>query len=506
MKNYESWLCATLAVLMLAGSAVAFVGCDDKDDGKDDKPKETTADTGAQNEDHRFDDIDYDGREFRIYTSIHVAATGMGHSSNDLIEGVGKIDGSLVNDAVFERNTDVERLLGVKLTYEHADLNYDNVPAAIDKLVMSNTDEYDLIINDLFPLTDLSIKGSFCNTLDSDAVFDFERSYWYKDYMSDLRLRDGYQYLLAGDYFIDIIRSAHLLLANKDVYTELHQGNADTLYDTVINYQWTYDKMYSLVKNTYFDKNANQAVDKGDRYGFMAPDYWGSSIPFIIGGTPNFISRDDDGTPSIALGECKRVDAVTNKLTQLFHDNSSSILVLNEEEVLDAFAANQVLFLGYQRLGSLENNVLKGMESDFAILPYPMLMESDKKYTTSTHDTTEVGAIMTTALDNMEFISTVVEVLNRETANTLMPKYYKEGLQVMYVDDSKAASMIDIIHDNFGTTFPIAYNSTLNNQFIKSISDASADGREYKAEYPKVKKRLNTCLNNALSTFDKTVG
>lgn len=344
-------------------------------------------------------------------------------------------------------------------------------------------------------------------------MFDFERGYWYEDYMKDLRLRDGYQYLLAGDYFIDIIRSAHLLLVNKDVYAELHKANADALYDDVLNYKWTVDKLYSITNETYFDQNANSARDEGDRYGFVSPAYWGSSIPFIVSGTPNFITRDDDGTPAIAIGECNRVNDISLNLNRLFMNRSSFIAYENgvdattmESVALEIFASNRAVVLGYQRLGSLEDPILKGMESDFAILPYPMLMESDKKYTTSTHDTAEVGAIMTTSIDNMEFISTVIEVLNRETANTLMPKYYKEGLQVMYVDDSKAAAMIDIIHDNFGATFSLAYNDALGDTILKGISNASASGSgEFKgSNSQRIVKAANSALNKILATFDNT--
>lgn len=127
---------------MLSGSLVAFAGCD-KDNGKDDKPKDTSASTGENGEDLRFEGVDYDGREFRIYTSIHKTGAGL-ENSNTLIEGTGKTNGALVNDAVFERNENVERLLDVKLTYEHADFDYLGVPEAINKLVLSNTDEMTL--------------------------------------------------------------------------------------------------------------------------------------------------------------------------------------------------------------------------------------------------------------------------------------------------------------------------------------------------------------------------
>jgi hypothetical protein len=66
--------------------------------------------------DTRFDGINYDGREFRIYTSTNVSTMGKGNS-NFLIEGTGETEGGLVNDAVLERNIQVEDLLGVELVF-----------------------------------------------------------------------------------------------------------------------------------------------------------------------------------------------------------------------------------------------------------------------------------------------------------------------------------------------------------------------------------------------------
>ena len=159
--------------------------------------------------------------------------------------------------------------------------------------------------------------------------------------------------------------------------------------------------------------------------------------------------------------------------------------------------------LGYQRLGSLEDTVLRSMEGDAAVLPYPMLYASDRKYTTSTHDTTSMGAILTTSTD-LEFISTVTEVLCRETANIVMPKYYKESLQVQCVDDEKAAAMIDIIHDNFGQSFILAYNSALGGSILQAFTTCIQEKREFPAVFSASKARIaNKTLANKIVLFER---
>ena len=146
---------------------------------------------------------------------------------------------------------------------------------------------------------------------------------------------------------------------------------------------------------------------------------------------------------------------------------------------------------------------MRGMEGDTAVLPYPMLYASDKQYVTSTHDTSELGAIMTTNPD-LAFTSTVIEVLCRETSKLLMPKYYKEALQIQYVDDSTAASMIDIIHDNFRNSFALAYNESLGSKILQSFTTCMQEQREFSVVFKSGEKSINRTVQSKIKSFKKS--
>ncbi len=306
--NFKKRLAAALSVLILLGSVAVLASCGETTEPADNTDGEIGLASGdsdvAESEtvelDNRFDNVHYGGEKpFRVYTSINVAASGMGNS-NFLIEGTDEVNGGMVSDAVLERNIRVEELLGIKLEFTQININYLDIPADIRRLTASGLDEFDLVINDLFSFANLSIEGQFRNVLDEACVSDFERSYWYGDY-EDIRLMDGYQYILAGDYFIDVMRSAHLLPMNKQSYEDNYQRAPDELYDAVLNYEWTYEKMNDIISGIY---------------------------------------------------------------------SAWAIAPTNSD---------------YQRLGSLENEILRSMEGDACVLPYPMLFVSDRKYTTSTH-------------------------------------------------------------------------------------------------------------------------
>ena len=482
-------LATLLAALLLLPCLFA---CAETPTDKD--PENSGNETQIEND--PFADVDFKEQEFWIYTSVNVAASAMGNS-NFMIEGTPEADSSdIVASAVYKRNLDTEELLNVNLEYVHSDLPYTEVADDIKKFVNSGTDEFDLIINDLYPLAGLSTSGFFVNTLDPEYKFDFDQNYWYSDYMTGVSFIEGYQFLLAGDYFADIIRSAHCLIYNKKLYEDKF-GNPDELYEVVLNYEWTHAKMLEIIADNYVDLNGNGKADNEDRYGYGISEIWGSSIPLIASGGTNYMTRDENGYPIITINN-DRTYALTESIYNLMY--SEGTFAFTEAKLLDAFINDQALIVGYQRLGSLEN--MRHMEHDAGIIPYPMLLASDKQYNTSSHDTTEVGVILTTAINDMDFISTVLEVLNRETAKTVMPQYYETALKVKYTDDPQAGAMIDIIHDNFRNVFELAYDYAIGTPIQsviygtianKSYSVASKLAKSQKSCQKKIDKLIREC-------------
>ena len=199
-------------------------------------------------------------KEFRILSATRAPA-GMA-SSNCFLEGEQNTAGT-INEAVHERNTAVELELDVALTFSHADADKSDIQSEIKRLVMSGTDAYDLVISELLPFASLANDGTFRNILSSEFTgFDFEnKPYWYKEYMDDLRLVNGYEYLLAGDFFIDVLRSSHLLLFNKEMYRDHYRRDPGEVFEWVLNYEWTYEKLNGIITDMYLDKNGNSRRD-----------------------------------------------------------------------------------------------------------------------------------------------------------------------------------------------------------------------------------------------------
>lgn len=505
MKHHNRMFICLLAALLVAPTLVA---CSDKE-----TTKETiAADTIAQNQEEEeatetedpFADFDYEGRDFRIWNSINIAATSMGNS-NYMIEGPEELTGDAAPDAAYERNNKVAELLNVNFTYDQVDKKYDVVKDAINKYVLAGDDAYDLIINDMYGTVALTLENMFYNVLEGEH-FDFSQPWWYSDFMEDVSINSQYQFYLGGDYFIDILRCSHCLFYNKSMYENIY-GDGDGLYDTVLSGDWTLDVMNDLLEEAYNDLNGDGKNDIDDQHGYVSFEIWGSMIPFLISCDPGYIERDDRGYPYITMNN-ERSILLLDELYDLYKEGNGAWVAngITEDIAVTTFTSGKSLFVGYQRLGSLENENIREMEDGLGVIPYPKLDDQQDHYITSTHDTCELGMIpVTVAPDQLDFISAVVEVLCRETYKSVLPVYYESSLKMKYTRDDTSAQMIDIIHDNIGNSFPLAYSSQLNDILLSGIfstDNIGAGKKDFASSYAKREPSALEKLNKIIEDFE----
>ena len=352
------------------------------------------------------------------------------------------------------------------------------------------------------------MEGGFHNGLDCEN-FDFSQPWWYDDFMRDISMNYNYQYMLAGDFFIDVLRSSHALFFNKNLYTDLF-GNGDEMYETVLNGEWTYDRLIDIQEASYADLNGNGQADPSDRYGYVSYQTWGPMIPFLISANPGFVERDEEGYPTITVYN-ERSLRLTDYLLKVFNSPvSGSLNVFHDDNpaTMEAFTTGRAVFIGCQRLGSLEYALFRDMEQDIGVIPYPKMDEGDN-YITSAHDTSEVGLIpITVSYDSLEFVSAAIEVLCRETYKEVLPIYYESSLKVKYTRDNTAAQMIDIIHDNIGDSFPLAWSNQLSQILMQAtFYNAVVGDGDFASKYKSQEKAAGKYLEKIINTFrERTEG
>ena len=463
-----------------------------------------------------LEDLDFKGETFTIQSSANLNPWDENgfRSSNYLIQGAEEIVGDKASDAALQRNSKVENDLNIRLNYMESDYSYLTVSSDIRNLILDGgADDIQLIINDI-RIIGLCAEGLF-HDASLGAYFDFEQNYWYDDLTESVALKSGTRHVLMGDFFIDIIRYSNSILFNKDLY-EIFGGDSEGIYDVVHSGDWTLDKLMSILQggegysynSTYIDFTGNRKRDTRDTYGIAFTDYWGSSIPFMVSTDPGYITRDEEGFPQLANYNNNTV-SLCEKLDKLYHMPETAFMIHKDDAAArKAFLENRVLFLGGQMLGHLESSDYANSEMNFAILPYPKLNEYQQDYVSPIHDITEVGFIpATVSFAEFDLVSAVIEALTKESANTVIPKYYESTLKIRYARESANADMIQLIHDHYGNAFPLAWDYSIANFIMGSVSQTIKNGADtYASYYRSYENTAQSTLTDLVTNYKNTTG
>ncbi len=497
-----------LALLMI----FPFAGCLNKTDKNKNQP--------VSGEDFSLEELDFDGETFMIHTSINVAAhEGPFRSSNYLIQGEEEVTGDKASDSALQRNKKVEEDLNIRFSYIESDFEYTVVGQEVRSVVQAGADGIHLIINDNV-CARLTAEGLF-HDANYGRYFNFDESYWYDGFMESSSLDANTRFLLAGDYFIDVIRQSHCLIMNKDYYTELG-GNPELIYDLVRNGDWTMDAMLSIInggkesynyltgetgysyESTYIDTQGNHKRDTRDKYGIIMWQWWGPMIPFITSCDPGFIARNEDGYPIITVNN-ERTVQMAEKLTRMFHTDRAAMGVHTSiEKTMNSFVEGNTLFLTCMTLGYLESALFANSEVNMAILPYPKLDDLQADYVTTANGG-EVGFIPATlSFNELDYVSAVVEYLNQMSAQTVIPKYYESTLKVRYARESANADMIQLIHDSAGNIFPYIWDLAKENNIFTmgvylSVKDNSS---QFASHYRSFENTAQNELEEYIKMYD----
>ncbi len=245
-------LAILLAALLLTTS---FVACGGGETTETQAAENTAAgeNTAAETEADLFAayrNIDLGGRTVNISVSSNISEDGGGMpTSYPYIAGPEEMTGESVQDGVFQRNLAVEEMLNCKLQHEALDLNFDRVQPHIESLVLSGDAAVDYFINDQLGLLHCGLKGYLLDLADKsmfeEYYFDLESDIYYSEYMKQLSVGDK-RFMITGDYFIDTMRAAHVLYLNKNIVNDLY-GDADYVYNLVLDDDWTLAKMNEMI-------------------------------------------------------------------------------------------------------------------------------------------------------------------------------------------------------------------------------------------------------------------
>nr|MBQ4317842.1 hypothetical protein [Clostridia bacterium] len=200
-------------------------------------------------------------------------------------------------------------------------------------------------------------------------------------------------------------------------------------------------------------------------YGFMT-SYGASGIFTTSCDAPIMTLNDDLSIKFEVMSE--KMQNIVEKAYKLTFENNSTYIVENvkERDIAKMFSEGHSLFYS----GFLSDALLffRGMEDDYALIPFPKYDAAQDKHLTIISGGNSMLCIPKTVADE-DMVGAVTEALAYESYTSIRPAVYETVMVDKLLRDDESAKMFDIIIDGIDINFGWIYHGA--NGFGRILRD-----------------------------------
>lgn len=447
-RFFKRTICGILAGTLLF-SAVSCGNSTNSDTVKEDiEAVQPEIDTVTEDEDAVvFPDIKYNGSDVTFLTE----ESTNGYDCYTSIEIYSEaIDGTLINDTVYNRNAAIEEQFDVKIAQERLQ----NATAAANKVILAGDSKYDVVMPYMNSSVSNAQQGLYIdlNTVDN---LKLEYRWWDRRANDNLKI-NGKLFMTTGDISILDNDCTMVLFFNKELVTDF---GLESPYDLVKSGEWTIDKLFEESFVVTGDINGDgQYTVRDDRFGFFCAFNSPHSMYFATG--ERIVDYDEDGSLKIVMYNERSVDAIDKIMTYCIDERNLQNVGYNDS--LPVFMEKRLFCAGWALVSAPD---MREAEFDFGILPYPKLDEAQKDYYSLISSGLVPGVSIPITNNDTAKAGLILEAMAYYSVDTLTVAYYDVTLTHKYFRDTESGDMLDIIFDSrvydFGYIFDIGGLGTL---------------------------------------------
>ncbi len=421
---------------------------------------------------------DFGGRDYTILCRTDCAY--------EFVSADGAAD--LVSDAVIKRNYGVEESCNVKLkpvdipgTWADKDSFMNTITAS----VLAGDDTYQLIAGYNAYITTLVTQDCLYNLY--DTAMDFTKPWWYAGYNDNVSLF-GKLYFALGDASLTMWENCEVVFFNKNLMENYDLTSPYTLVDED---KWDFDTLHAYANTVSADVNNDSTWDETDTWGMLL--YNKRDFPVYFENP--FCKKDENGKPYISLFS----EGLTNMYEKVyrFYQVEHGAHQFQPDVNQQIFSEDRALL--YQaplRYAAL----FRDNESDFGIVPFPKCNPGQSRYYTTVLDKTSVFSIPASAQEPA-FCAAVLDELCRQSADTVVPRYYEQTLKDKYSRDPETAGMLDIVRDSIWFDCGFVYSASLN--YLGAFLDVlDSDTQGVASAYAEKEQSYQAALDNLISHLE----
>ena len=400
-----------------------------------------------------------------------------------------ELNGTLINDAVFTRNSRLEEMLDVKIA-ETKDPDCYNIAL---KSVKADEDTYSVVMPYINSTITMATEGLLMD-LKNVPWIDLEKHWWDQRANENLLIADKL-FITTGDISILDNECTMVMFFNKAM---IGDHNLENPYELVREKRWTLDKVKELALAVSRDADGDGKMTLDDVWGLSIAG--NAPISFYFGAGERIVAKNEDGVLDFCLGSARSVDVFDKLMDVCLND-----MMLSDHTTGDAgyntvarlFNASQVMMVTF---ALVDINGMREAEFEFGILPYPLFDETQGEYNNliSTGLVTSVSVPIT--CPNTEVTGATLEAMAYLSTTTLTPAYYDNALKTRYVRDEESGEMLDII---FATrVYDLGFISNWGTAGNLVTTLYSGKNTNFSSMWAKFEKKARKDLEKALAAYE----
>ncbi len=468
--------------LLLCGLLLGTVGCGNS------ATTETTADTTSDTtpvetmpETAYLDTLpvtDFEGYTYRMVAQHTDARPNFATSD--------EITGEALQDAIVQRKQSTMERLNIQIE----EIGYEDrgkLHTDVAKTIRAGDDAYDIIITSLSDgINHLTTQNCLLDlTTLPHVTLDSER--WNASMVENMRV-DNKQFFTTGVTSVCYLYTPQAVIFNKQIAEE--NGLPD-LYETVLEGKWTVDKMGEMMKDVAIDLNGDgKMTAKDDRWAFLVEGNYGGAL-YMAGGFKS-VAPDTEGNWSFRVTDAASVDFI-DKCAAIFFDKDT---IYTDENAADQplyhsiFTEGRALFTTFYIKAATD---YREMETDFGVLPIPVLHEGDP-YLVACNTWLPSGIAVPVTCQDLERTGLIMETMAAYSYDNVLPAIIEKTLgktardeqsyQIMMLMYENTAYDFNTIMD-FGGTSALLRGAVIGarNNFVSSYASIQTKAETALAEF-----------------------
>ncbi|MCL2099210.1 MAG: extracellular solute-binding protein [Oscillospiraceae bacterium] len=381
-----------IVIFMILTAVVLFSGCGENETGTAEQNQESNVTEENILEEPaeqiqiypELEAVDFGGYEFMFLARTIISADWAEWNHRDFFAE--EITGDAINDAVYNRNRKIEEKYNItinEIVEEHGVF-----ASRITRAVAAGDELYDAIGMHINQFAPLAQNGNLVD-LFSIPNIDLKMPWWDQGTVRDLSIANRL-FVVQGDLLIMDNDAMEAMIFNKEL---LRDHNLDDPYEIVKKGEWTFDKLIEMSRGVAADLNGDGSMYiRDDLFGYILQG--DTANAFYVSGGEKIVSKDANDYPVITFGS-ERGYKITELLSEMLSDTENSVNLHSHEnqfpiydEQVKMMEENRALF-SWLRMRIVER--LRGMETDFGILPLPKLDSTQPDYITQNNPHTGAG-------------------------------------------------------------------------------------------------------------------